>query len=86
MTTDASSPRRKLAALLMVDVSGFSRMVGRNEEGTTALIRESHGHVVGYAGPLREGERSPEPDTVRFERPRSAGLHPSCGMSWPAGR
>src|SRR4029453_20056 len=42
MTTDASSPRRKLAAILMVDVSGFSRMMGRNEEGTTALIREFH--------------------------------------------
>src|SRR5499425_2026247 len=47
MTTDASSPRRKLAAILMVDVSGFSRMMGRNEEGTTALIREFHDRTRG---------------------------------------
>src|SRR5262249_19598079 len=54
MTPDASSPRRKLAAILMVDVSGFSRMMGRNEEGTTALIREFHertrGLVEGHQG------------------------------------
>src|SRR3989442_13467801 len=42
MTTEASTPRRKLSAILMVDVSGFSRMMGRDEEGTTALIREVH--------------------------------------------
>src|SRR2546425_2060643 len=42
MTTEASTPRRKLSAILMVDVSGFSRMMGRDEEGTTALIREFH--------------------------------------------
>jgi hypothetical protein len=29
----------------MVDVSGFSRMMGRDEEGTTALIREFHGRT-----------------------------------------
>jgi class 3 adenylate cyclase len=67
MTTDASSPRRKLAAILMVDVSGFSRMMGRNEEGTTALIREFHdrtralveaheGRVVDTAGDSVFGE------------------------------
>ena len=42
MATDASQPRRKLSAILMVDVSGFSRMMGRDEEGTTALIRAFH--------------------------------------------
>src|SRR5262249_43968088 len=42
MATEASTPRRKLSAILMVDVSGFSRMMGRDEEGTTALIREFH--------------------------------------------
>jgi hypothetical protein len=42
MTTEASAPRRKLSAIVMVDVSGFSRMMGRNEEQTTALIREFH--------------------------------------------
>src|SRR5215813_12346741 len=67
MTTDASSPRRKLAAILMVDVSGFSRMMGRNEERTTALIREFHertqrlvevhqGRVVDTAGDSVFGE------------------------------
>ncbi|MGH8676398.1 MAG: adenylate/guanylate cyclase domain-containing protein [Burkholderiales bacterium] len=31
----------------MVDVSGFSRMMGRDEERTTALIREFHGRTKG---------------------------------------
>src|SRR5215468_3121666 len=67
MTREASSPRRKLAAILMVDVAGFSRMMGRNEEGTTALIREFHertrglveahqGRVVDTAGDSVFGE------------------------------
>jgi class 3 adenylate cyclase len=47
MATEASAPRRKLSAILMVDVSGFSRMMGRDEEGTTALIREFHGRTQG---------------------------------------
>jgi class 3 adenylate cyclase len=47
MTTEASAPRRKLAAIVMVDVSGFSRMMGRNEERTTALIREFHDRTQG---------------------------------------
>src|SRR5262249_44981678 len=47
MTTDASAPRRKLSAILMVDVSGFSRMMGRNEERTTVLIREFHDRTQG---------------------------------------
>ena len=67
MTPEASPPRRKLAAILMIDVSGFSRMMGRNEEGTTALIREFHertrglveahqGRVVDTAGDSVFGE------------------------------
>ncbi len=47
MTTEASAPRRKLSAILMVDVSGFSRMMGRDEERTTALIREFHERTQG---------------------------------------
>ena len=47
MTTEGSAPRRKLAAILMVDVAGFSRMMERNEEGTTALIREFHARTRG---------------------------------------
>src|SRR5262245_46697964 len=42
MTPEASTPRRKLAAIVMVDVSGFSRMMGRNEERTTSMTREFH--------------------------------------------
>ena len=45
MAPEASSPRRKLSAIVMVDVSGFSRMMGRDEEGTTALIREFHSRI-----------------------------------------
>jgi adenylate cyclase len=60
MTTDPSSPRRKLAAILMVDVSGFSRMMGRNEEGTTVLIREFHDRTRG----LVEGHQGRVVDTA----------------------
>jgi len=47
MMMEASAPRRKLAAILMADVAGFSRMMGRNEERTTALIREFHDRTRG---------------------------------------
>lgn len=45
MTDEAPRQRRKLSAILMADVSGFSRMMGRDEEGTTALIRDFHRRV-----------------------------------------
>src|SRR5262245_54505600 len=47
VATGASVPRRKLSAIVMVDVSGFSRMMGRDEERTTALIREFHDRTQG---------------------------------------
>ncbi len=67
MTSTNNPPRRKLSAILMVDVSGFSRMMGRDEERTTALIREFHdgtkklvdshqGRVVDTAGDSVFGE------------------------------
>ena len=43
--SDASTQRRKLAAILMADVSGFSAMMGRDEERTTALIQAFHQRV-----------------------------------------
>jgi class 3 adenylate cyclase len=45
MGNEPSSPRRKLSAIVMVDVSGFSRLMGRDEEGTTARIREFHSRI-----------------------------------------
>jgi len=55
MTPEAFSPRRKLGATLMIEVCGFSRMMGRDEEGTAAPIREFHdrtrGLVEGRLGP-----------------------------------
>ena len=76
MTTEAASPRRKLSAIVMVDVSGFSRMMGRNEERTTALIREFHdrtrglvethqGRVVDTAGDSVFGEFDSVVNAVR---------------------
>jgi class 3 adenylate cyclase len=76
MTTEASSPRRKLSAIVMVDVSGFSRMMGRDEEGTTARIREFHsrirsiveaheGRVVDTAGDSAFGEFDSVVNAVR---------------------
>ena len=76
MATTGSSPRRKLAAIVMVDVSGFSRMMGRNEEGTTVLIRDFHartrdlveaheGRVVDTAGDSVFGEFDSVVNAVR---------------------
>jgi class 3 adenylate cyclase len=76
MSTEASVPRRKLSAILMVDVSGFSRMMGRDEEGTTRLIREFHertkslveshqGRVVDTAGDSVFGEFDSVVNAVR---------------------
>ena len=39
--------RRRLAAILMADVVGFSKMMGRDEEGTTSRILEFHAQVRG---------------------------------------
>ena len=76
MVIEASAPRRKLAAILMVDVCGFSRMMGRDEERTTALIREFHdrtlelvqghdGRVVDTAGDSVFGEFDSVVNAVR---------------------
>jgi class 3 adenylate cyclase len=59
--------RRKLAAILMIDVSGFSRLMTRDEEGTTreiqafhervdARVAEFQGRVVDTAGDSVFGE------------------------------
>jgi class 3 adenylate cyclase len=42
---EAPRSRRKLAAILMVDVSGFSRLMARDEEWTTREIRAFHARV-----------------------------------------
>jgi class 3 adenylate cyclase len=79
MVSEASSPRRKLSAIVMVDVSGFSRMMGRDEEGTTARIREFHsrirsiveahqGRVVDTAGDSAFGEFDSVVNAVRCAR------------------
>jgi len=79
MATGASTPRRKLSAIAMVDVSGFSRMMGRDEEGTTARIREFHsrirsiveeheGRVVNTAGDSAFGEFDSVVNAVRCAR------------------
>jgi class 3 adenylate cyclase len=71
-----SGPRRKLSAILMIDVAGFSRLMGRDEEGTTALIREFHertqrlvdahaGRVVDTAGDSVFGEFDSVVNAVR---------------------
>ncbi|HKC51236.1 MAG TPA: adenylate/guanylate cyclase domain-containing protein [Myxococcota bacterium] len=45
MEAEAPRSRRKLAAILMVDVSGFSRLMGSDEEWTTREIRAFHQRV-----------------------------------------
>jgi len=68
MTTEASVPRRKLSAIVMVDVSGFSRMMGRNEERATTRIRKFHARTQG----LVESHEGRVVDTARPRR--QAGL------------
>jgi adenylate cyclase len=53
---------RRLAAILAVDVAGYSRLMGKDEEGTLAALRairrelgapkiaEHHGHIVKTTG------------------------------------
>ncbi|MFI5315152.1 MAG: adenylate/guanylate cyclase domain-containing protein [Myxococcota bacterium] len=45
MEADAPRSRRKLSAIVMVDVSGFSRLMGRDEEWMTREIRAFHARV-----------------------------------------
>ena len=45
MAEEPVRSRRKLAAILMVDVSGFSRMMARDEEWTTREIQAFHERV-----------------------------------------
>ncbi len=67
MAEQPPKQRRKLAAILMADVSGFSRMMGSDEEGMTVRIRDFHartkaivddheGRVVDTAGDSVFGE------------------------------
>ena len=93
MTAETSSPRRKLSAIVMVDVSGFSRMMGRDEEKTTALIREFHGRtkalveshqgrVVDTAGDSVFGEFDSVVNAVRCAQAiQDAQAHVNTGRS-----
>ncbi len=67
MTESPGRKRRKLSAILMADVSGFSRMMEAHEERTIALIQDFHrrmkelveryeGRVVDTAGDSVFGE------------------------------
>lgn len=68
--------RRKLSAIMMADVSGFSRMMGANEEHTISLIQAFHqsvqslvehfeGRVVDTAGDSVFGEFDSVVNAVR---------------------
>ena len=45
MADSGQRAQRQLAAISMADVSAFSRMMGRDEAGTTRLIRDFHQRV-----------------------------------------
>ena len=54
--------QRRLAAILAVDVVGYSRLMGRDESGTLALLREHRTQrleptLAGDASRDRAGER-----------------------------
>jgi len=38
---------RRLAAILATDVAGYSRMMGRDEEGTLAALKACHHELIG---------------------------------------
>ena len=62
MTPSEDSPRRKLSAIMLADVVGYSRLMGADEAGTLQrltelrqqvlepLIAEQHGRVVKLIG------------------------------------
>ncbi len=67
MSEETTRQRRKLAAILMADVAGFSRLMGADEESTTEriqdffrrvqrLVEQHHGRVVDTAGDSVFGE------------------------------
>lgn len=45
MTDEEPRRRRKLSAIMMADVCGFSRMMGENDERTVDLIKDFHQRV-----------------------------------------
>ena len=57
---------RKLAAILVTDVVGFSRLAGADEEGTLALLRTLRGEVVDPAAPPTANASSRAPATARW--------------------
>jgi len=77
--------RRKLSAIMMADVSGFSRLMGADDEGTVNLIRDFHrrvqglierfeGRVVDTAGDSVFGEFDSVVNAVRCARQIQADL------------
>ena len=79
MSEPPSRQRRKLSAILMADVSGFSRMMETHEERTIALIQDFHrrmrelaeryeGRVVDTAGDSVFGEFDSVVNAVRCAR------------------
>jgi class 3 adenylate cyclase len=50
LEAEAPRARRKLAAIVMIDVSGFSRLMERDEEWTTREIRAFHARVATRVG------------------------------------
>jgi class 3 adenylate cyclase len=97
MGIETSAPRRKLSAILMVDVAGFSRMMGRDEERTTALIREFHdrtrglvqahdGRVVDTAGDSVFGEFDSVVNAVRCAQAVQAAQTATNASREPAER
>ncbi|OFW64381.1 MAG: hypothetical protein A2135_04775 [Actinobacteria bacterium RBG_16_67_15] len=51
--TDEARRERRLAAILMLDVAGFSEMMGRDDQATTSNVVAFHGRVGGLAAAHR---------------------------------
>ena len=68
---------RRLAAIVAVDVAGYSRLMGRDEEGTLAALRAirrdlSDPEDQGASGPHRQDDGRRAADRIRQRRRRGA--------------
>src|SRR5712671_49792 len=52
----SSRSQRRLAAIMSADIAGYSRMVGRDEEGTVALVTEQLAKIAGPIVTQHDGQ------------------------------
>lgn len=90
---DASTTRRRLAAILSADVAGYSRMMGEDEEGTLktlnacrssieGCVSNNNGRVVSTAGDSVLAEFPSTIDAVKCALDMQDGIA-ACNVDLP---